>query len=58
MPVVVNNRCLVLDSLVLQRFRSCCSLVVFVFSVVAGASSYGPDCSMNNVADVLAMHIV
>ena len=45
MPVVDNNRCLELDSVVLQRFRSCSSLVVFDFSVVAGAGSYGPDCS-------------
>ena len=45
MPVVGNNRCLELDSVVLQGFRSCSSLVVFDISVVAGANSYGPDCS-------------
>ena len=45
MPVVGNNRCLELDSVVLQRFRSCSSLVFFDISVVAGAGSYGPDCS-------------
>ena len=45
MPVVGNNRCLELDSVVLQRFRSCSSLVVYDISVVAGAGSYGPDCS-------------
>ena len=56
MPVVGNNRCLELDSVVLQRFRSCNSLVVCDVSVVAGAGSYGPDCSVNNVADVLVMH--
>ena len=45
MPVVVNNRCLELDSVELHRFRSCSSLVVFDISVVAVAVSYGPDCS-------------
>ena len=45
MPVVGNNRCLELDSVVLQRFRSCSSLVFFDISVVAGAGSFGPDCS-------------
>ena len=45
MPVVVNNRCLELDSVELQRFRSCSSLMVFDISVVSGAVSYGPDFS-------------
>ena len=45
MPVVVNNRCLELDSVVLQRFRSCSSLILFDISFVADAVSYGPDCS-------------
>ena len=45
MPVVVDNRCLELDSVELQRFRSCSSLMVFDISVVADAVSYGPDCS-------------
>ena len=45
MPVVVNNRCLKLDSVELHRFRSFSSLVVFDISVVAVAVSYGPDCS-------------
>ena len=45
MPVVVNNRCLKLDSVELHRSRSCSSLVVFDISVVAVAVSYGPDCS-------------
>ena len=58
MPVVVNNRCLELDSVVLQRFRSCSSLVVFDFSVVAGVGSFGPTVQLNNVADVLVMHFV
>ena len=58
MPVVVNNRCLELDSVVLQRFRSCSSLVVFDISVVAGAGSFGPDCSDEQLADVLIMLIV
>ena len=44
MPVVGNNRCLELDSVVLQSFCSCSSLVVGDISVVAGAGSYGPDC--------------
>ena len=45
MSVVFNNRCLMLDSVVLHRFRSFSSLVVFDISVVAVAVSYGPDCS-------------
>ena len=45
MPVVDNNRCLELDSVVLLSFCSCSSLVVYAISVVAGAGSYGPDCS-------------
>ena len=42
MPVVGNNRCLELDSVVLQSFRSCSSLMVGDISVGAGAGSYGP----------------
>ena len=45
MPVVFNNRCLMLDGVELHRFRSFSSLVVFDISVVAVAVSYGPDCS-------------
>ena len=58
MPVVGNSRCLELDSVVLQSFCCCISLVVCDTSVVAGAGSYGPDCSVYNVADVLVVHFV